>query len=111
MKEFQLKIDKEVWTMRLFPQDEYELIIASDSEAETDTNLKCICFLQERITRTVIEHEITHVYFDKLCLRSCDSFDLRQMEEILAEFIPRYSRDIIKTSKKLQKEIDKQLKE
>lgn len=111
MKEFSLKIDKDLWVIRIFPEEEYVFCIDSSSEAETDVNQKSISFVQERITRDVIEHEVTHAYFDKLCLRSCNEFDLRQMEEIIAEFIPKYGRDIIKTSKKLQKEVDKLIKE
>lgn len=111
MKQFQFKIDKDVWTIQLLSKEEYESLIGLDSEAQTDINQRIISFHIDRITKDVIEHEMTHTYFEKLCLRSCDNFTIMQMEEIIAEFVPRYARDIIKSSTKLKKTIDKTLME
>lgn len=109
MQELEFKINKEIWIIKLYPENEYIENVGDDSEAEVDVNQKVIAFCQNRITRDVLEHEITHIYFDKCCLRSIDSFTKDQMEEFVAEFVPRYSREIIKIAKNLEKKIEELL--
>jgi hypothetical protein len=105
MRQFEFKIDKDVWTVRVFPQEEYDEAVGDDSEAEVDVNQRVMSFCEERITHEVIEHELTHIYFCKCCLGSVDLFNNDQIQEILAEFVPRYSRTIISLAKKLMKKV------
>lgn len=111
MKTLEFIIEKEAWEVRVFPQEEYNTFIGIDSEAQVDINMKQMAFCQERITTEVLEHEMTHIYFDKCCLRSVNDFTVEQVEEIIAEFVPKYCRKIINLSKKLRKAIDKKVLE
>lgn len=111
MIKFDFKIEDENWSINVFPQEEYDITIGCDSEAAVDVNQRKAAFCMERITREVIEHEITHIYFNKCCLSSVEMFTVEQIEEIVAEFVPKYGRKIFQVSLELKKAIQKKILE
>lgn len=111
MKEFKFIIDDESWEVAILPKDEYDSMLGCDSEAQVDVNQRQMAFCLERITKEILEHEITHIYFNKCCLSSVDTFTVDQVEEIVAEFVPKYSKKITVVAKLLKKTIDKAMLE
>lgn len=111
MIKFDFKIENDVWNVALLSQEEYNSAVDYESEAYVDVNQRKIVFNYNRITRAIIEHEMTHIYFDLCCLRSVDEFKVEQMEEIVAEFVPKHARKIFKVSRDLRKKIDEKMLE
>lgn len=109
MIKFDFIIEDNPWKVTLLSEEEYNTGVDSTSEAEVDLNQRQIVFNYNRLTIPTIEHEITHIYIDHCCLRSVDNFETRQMEEIIAEFVPKHARKIIKVSRELKKIIDKKI--
>jgi hypothetical protein len=69
-----------------------------------------MAFNHEILHQETIEHELTHVFFNRCCLSSIDNLTIEQADEFIAEFMPKYSRKIIAAGEKLRKIIDKKLK-
>lgn len=101
-----LKIIDSYWKVKLITRDQFNAEFES-GEALTDTDGKTVYFIKGAVNENVVRHEIFHVYFSHTLITSSD-LTMDQTEEVAAELIGKYGKDIIEVSDKLYKRLMKQ---
>lgn len=107
-RSFKFKINDTTWTGALITAEE---AIEQDDDGEGFSAMfspveKMLFVTEGNITKEDIAHELLHLYVDCLCTNSAN-LDVKQFEEIIAEFIGHNVEKFIKKRNMLYKKFKK----
>lgn len=107
-RSFIMNIMDDAWEIYLLTEEEAEELDQelNDSEGSfraltlTGEDGRCIFFVEGSVSKSVVTHELFHLYVSYLHIDSAD-ITIEQFEEIIAEFLEANLDKFIKTKNKL----------
>lgn len=78
------------WNVEYMKPRQYIRKWGSDSKAVTDTDEKCLYFVQDFTDLETIRHELTHAYANQLSIDELQ-LDEDQIEEFFCEMVGKYA--------------------
>jgi hypothetical protein len=104
---FRLKINDDRWEFYLITEEEAdELDEDTGFKAMTQTEEKCMFFVEGSTTKNIITHELFHLYVSYFHLDSAN-INLEMFEEIVAEFLEMNLEKFIRVRNKIYNKFKK----
>lgn len=102
---FRLKINDDWWEFFLITEEEANEL-DDGFRAMTNTETKCMFFVERSTTKNIVTHELFHLYVSYFHLDSAD-VNIETFEEIVAEFLEANLDKFIKIRNKIFNRLQK----
>lgn len=93
------------WLLRVLKKKKYAKKRGKDSVAITIAYKRRIDVHESGTDVETIIHELVHAYFHELCLDSCQEISVGDLEEIYAEMMSKFGREILNLADAIHLEI------
>lgn len=98
----------DIWNINVLEDDKFERKYGEMLSGVTQVSKKKIDISYDGFSFSTIAHEISHAYYYYSCVDAAN-LSLEQMEEVFCEIIAIHGENISRLSKKLFKELKKEL--
>ena len=89
VRSLKICINGDKWTINVYSKQDYESV-DKNARGECLSEIKTVVFNHGNLNKELILHEISHTYFDYLCLSTTSDIKLDDAEEIFCDFISKY---------------------
>ena len=95
------------WLFDVLEHDVFIKKYGKDEAASTNVLTKTVIFDRKHLSKSLIAHELLHVYVFSCCVYSADTIQSNDMEEICAEIVEYHVDALVKHRNSLWKDLSK----
>jgi len=92
------------WTVTVLSADDFKRRFDDEAAAFTLPDSNEVVFSEDGLCLATVVHELTHCYYDSLCVSSAE-LTPHQIEEVFAEMFAIHGEKMLKLAKKIYYEI------
>ena len=89
----------------MLPSKKYTKKHGYDSLAMTISYKRRIDFHAEGVDKETLVHELTHAWLYEMCYKSTNNIDVEDLEEIFAELMSKWGRELLDLADAIKEEI------